>query len=308
MAKIRDHEIEPDARPAARAGTVRIGEDLVVNRMGFGAMRLCGPGIWGWPENRENALQVLRRAVELGVNFIDTADAYGPDVNEEQIAQALHPYPHDLIIATKGGSVRPGPGQWLRDCRPERLKACAHASLKRLKVDRIALFQLHAVDTNVPFADQVGALVDLSREGVVEHIGLSNVSFAQLVEATKIARIASVQNMYNIHNRGENDRIIDFCEQNGIAFIPYFPLGAGELADDTELQVVSKTHGANMFQIGLAWLLARSPIMLPIPGTSSLEHLEENVAAADIQFSQEDRVRLGLEQPVSAHHGVHDER
>ncbi|HEV3152631.1 MAG TPA: aldo/keto reductase [Candidatus Baltobacteraceae bacterium] len=308
MAKMRDHEVQPDARPAAKSGTVTIGGDLTVNRMGFGAMRLCGRGIWGWPEDRENALNVLRRAVELGVNFIDTADAYGPEVNEEQIAQALNPYPPQLVIATKGGSVRPGPGQWERDCRPERLKECAKASLKRLKLDRIPLYQLHAVDANVPLEDQVGALLELSEEGVIEHIGVSNVSFAQLRAAEQVARIASVQNMYNIHNRGENDRIIDHCEQNGIAFIPYFPLGAGELADDTELQVVSKAHGATMFQIGLAWLLARSKVMLPIPGTSSLQHLEENVAAAAIALSQEDRVRLGLEQPVSTHHGVHDER
>lgn len=300
--------MQPDARMAAKAGTLAIGGDLAVNRMGFGAMRLCGAGIWGWPHDRENALRVLRRAVELGVNFIDTADAYGPEINEEQIAQALHPYPPDLVIATKGGSVRPGPGQWERDCRPERLKQCARASLKRLRLDRIQLYQLHAIDAKVPLEEQIGALLELREEGTIQHIGVSNVSFEQLRAAEKIARIASVQNMYNIHNRGENDRIVEHCERTGIAFIPYFPLGAGELADDTELQVVSKAHAATMFQIGLTWLLYRSKAILPIPGTSSLQHLEENVAAAAIQLTEEDRVRLGLEQPVSAHHGAHDER
>lgn len=288
--------------------TITIGESLTVNRMGFGAMRLCGPGVWGWPVDRENALRVLRRAVELGVNFIDTADAYGPEVNEEQIAQALYPYPKDLVIATKSGSVRSGPGQWARDGRPDRLKTCAEASLRRLKLDRIQLYQLHAVDSKVPLADQVGALRDLRDEGKIEHVGISNASYEQLLEAEKIVPVVSVQNLYNVHNRGENDRIIDYCERNEIAFIPYFPLGAGDLADDTELQVVSKAHGATVFQIGLAWLLYRSPATLPIPGTSSLKHLEENVAAAKIELTQEDRVRLGLEQPVSTHHGAHDER
>lgn len=288
--------------------TITIGDSLTVNRMGFGAMRLCGPGVWGWPADRENALRVLRRAVELGVNFIDTADAYGPEVNEEQIAQALYPYPKDLVIATKSGSVRSGPGQWARDGRPDRLKACAEASLRRLKLDRIQLYQLHAVDSKVSLADQVGALRDLRDEGKIEHVGISNASYEQLLEAEKIVPVVSVQNLYNVHNRGENDRIIDYCERNQIAFIPYFPLGAGDLADDTELQVVSKAHGATVFQIGLAWLLYRSPATLPIPGTSSLKHLEENVAAAKIELTQEDRVRLGLEQPVSTHHGAHDER
>ena len=293
---------------AAQAGTITIGGDLTVNRLGFGAMRLCGPGVWGWPADRENALRVLRRAVELDVNFIDTADAYGPEVNEEQIAQALYPYPAGLIIATKGGSVRSGPGEWARDCRPQRIKACAEASLRRLRLDRIPLYQLHAVDRNVTWEEQVGALRDLSVEGKIQHVGLSNVTLDQLVAAERIVRVASVQNMYNIHNRGESDRIIEHCERNQVAFIPYFPLGAGEISDDTELQIVSKAHGATMFQIALAWLLARSPCVLPIPGTSSLAHLEENVAAASIQLGSEDRVRLGLDQPVSTHHGAHDER
>lgn len=292
-------------------GTLTLGGDLMVHRMGYGAMRLTGPGIWGWPEDRENALRVLRRAVELGVNFIDTADAYGPEVNEEEIATALHPYPDGLVIATKGGSTRPGPGKWDRDCRPERLKRCCEESMRRLKVDRIDLYQLHTVDPKVPFEDQVGALRDLRDEGKIRHAGLSNVSFDQLRTAQEIVPIASVQNRYNMAYRDADDeRIIRYCEENEIAYIPWFPLGAGggEVTDHTEAQIVAKAHGARVHQIALAWLLHRSPIMLPIPGTSSLRHLEENLAAADIEFTDEDLVRLALRQPVSAHHGAHDER
>jgi aryl-alcohol dehydrogenase-like predicted oxidoreductase len=291
--------------------TITIGGDLRVHRMGYGAMRLTGPGIWGWPEDRENALRVLRRAIDLGVTFIDTADAYGPEINEEQIATALHPYPEGLIIATKGGNTRPGPGKWEPDCRPERLKACCEQSLRRLKLDCIDLYQLHTVDPNVPFQEQVGALRDLREEGKIRHVGLSNVTFEELREAEGIVPIVSVQNRYNMmHRGGDNERIIDYCHERGMAFLPWFPLGAGDerITDNTEAQVVAKAHGVRVVQIALAWLLHRSPCILAIPGTSSIAHLEENMAAANIELNDEDLVRLGLRQPVSAHHGVHDER
>lgn len=292
------------------AGTITIGGDLSVHRMGYGAMRLTGQGIWGWPDDRENALRVLRRAVELGVNFIDTADAYGPDVNEEEIATALHPYPAGLVIATKGGNTRPGPGKWEPDCRPERLKRCCEESLRRLRLERIDVYQLHTVDPKVPFEEQVGALRDLHDEGKIRHAGLSNVSLEQLLKAQQIVPIVSVQNRYNMAYRGESEAIIDYCEQNGIAFIPWFPLGAGDgqISDNIEAQLVAKAHGVRVPQIALAWLLYRSPIVLPIPGTASLEHLEENLAAADIRLNGEDLVRLGLRRPRSTHHGEHDER
>lgn len=297
--------------PAEQAGDITIGGDLTVHRLGYGAMRLTGPGIWGWPQDRENALRVLRRAVELGVNFIDTADAYGPEVNETEIAQALAPYPPGLVIATKGGNVRPGPGQWQADCRPERLKQCCEASLRRLKLDRIDLYQLHTVDPNVPFEEQVGALRDLRDEGKIRHVGISNVTFDQVRKAQEIVPIVSVQNRYNmIYRGGDSERIIDYCERNGMAFLPWFPLGAGdaEITDHTEAQIVAKAHRVRVPQVALAWLLHRSPCILPIPGTSSLEHLEENVAAANIHLGEEDLVRLGLRRPQSAHHGEHDER
>lgn len=267
-----------------------------VNRLGFGGMRLCGAGIWGWPDDRENALRVLRRAVELGVNFIDTADSYGPEVNEEQIAQALYPYPKDLVIATKGGLTRGGPGKWERDCRPERLKACCDASLRRLKLDSIALYQLHAIDSKVAFEDQIGAMRDLRAEGKIQNVGLSNVSYEQLLAAQEIVPIASVQNPYNFADRGENDSIIDYCEREELAFLPYFPLGAGdeEIGANAALTAVAERHGVTTFQLALAWLLHRSQAIVPIPGTHSLEHLEENVAAAGIELGDEDRARLGL--------------
>ncbi|MFN2448732.1 MAG: aldo/keto reductase [Candidatus Baltobacteraceae bacterium] len=295
---------------ARNAGTIVIGGDLRVSRMGYGAMRLCGPGVWGWPEDRENALRVLRRTIELGVNLIDTADAYGPEVNEEQIAQALYPYPPELVIATKGGNTRPGPGQWVADCRPQRLKECCEASLRRLRVDEIDLYQLHTVDDDVPWAEQAGALRELRDEGKIRHAGLCNVTLHQLLEAQKIVPIVSVQNRYNLAYRGESEGIIDYCEREGLAFLPWFPLGANssEIAGNTEVQIVAKAHETTVHQIALAWLLARSPQMAPIPGTSSARHLEENMHAADIALSDEDLTRLGLRQPVSAHHGEHDER
>lgn len=290
---------------------VTLGGDLHVRRMGYGAMRLTGPGVWGWPEDRQNALRVLRRAVELGVHFIDTADAYGPDVNEEQIASALHPYPAGVVIATKGGNTRPGPGKWEPDGRPDRLKACCEASLRRLKLDRIDLYQLHAVDEHVPFDEQVGALRDLRNEGKIRHAGLSNVSFDQLQRAQTIVPIASVQNRYNmVYRGGDNERIIDYCERNGIVFIPWFPLGAGDeqISDNMEARIAAESHGVRVTQIALAWLLHRSEIMLPIPGTSSLQHLEENVSSTSIRFTHEDLVRLGLRHSHGEHNGAHDER
>lgn len=295
---------------ASRAGTITIGGDLTVNRMGYGAMRLTGPGIWGWPKDRENALRVLRRAIELGVDFIDTADSYGPEASELLIAEALYPYPEGLVIATKGGYTRPGPHEWVPDCRPERLKRCCEDSLKRLRLETIDLYQLHVVDPKVPFADQVGALRDLRDEGKIRHAGLSNVTLQQVREAEKIVPVVSVQNEYNIAYRGASEDVIDYCERNRFAFLPWFPLGANstDITENTEVQIVAKEHGVHVHQIALAWLLYRSPIMLPIPGTVSIPHLEQNVAAAAIQLTDEDLVRLGLKLPKSTHHGEHDER
>jgi len=250
-------------------------------------MRLCGPGIWGWPADRENALRVLRRALELGVNFIDTADSYGPNVNEEQIAQALHPYPSGLVIATKGGLTRSGPGEWKRDCRPEHLRAACEGSLRRLRLDRIEVYQLHAIDSEVPFEDQIGTMRELRDAGKVRHVGLSNVDLGQLQAAREIVEIVSVQNNYNVGNR-TSEPVLKYCEANGIAFIPYFPLDGGDLAANQALSSVAAGSDATIWQIGLAWLLRHSPAMLPIPGTSSVAHLEENVAAASLTLSDDE--------------------
>jgi pyridoxine 4-dehydrogenase len=266
------------------ADSIAIAGTLTVNRLGFGAMRLCGPGVWGWPADRENALRVLRHAVELGVNFIDTADAYGPHVNEEQIAQALYPYPPGLVIATKGGSTRAGPGEWGRDGRPEHLKAACEGSLRRLRLERIGLYQLHAVDSNVPLEEQVGALRDLRDQGKIRYVGLSNVDLDQLLRAERVIEIDSVQNNYNVGNRF-SEPVLQHCEANGIAFIPYFPLDAGDIAALDALTPIATAHGATVFQVALAWLLQHSPATLPIPGTSSLQHLEENVAARSLALS-----------------------
>jgi pyridoxine 4-dehydrogenase len=271
--------VEPTTQPAAEAGTVGVG-DLTVNRMGFGAMRLTGPGVIGEPGDPENSLAVLRRAVELGINFIDTAASYGPQINEHQIARALHPYPDGLVIATKGGLHHERHGEWIRDGRPETLRALCEASLQRLRVDRIDLYQLHSVDPAVPIEESVGTLVDLQREGKIRHIGLSNVDARQLAQARQIATIVSVQNRYNLVDR-YSEGVLDACERDGIAFLPWFPLGFGNLTHGAgRLADVALSRGATQAQIALAWLLRRSPVMLPIPGTSSLEHLEENVAAA----------------------------
>ncbi|HVR45632.1 MAG TPA: aldo/keto reductase [Candidatus Binatia bacterium] len=273
------------------ARTMTIGGTLTLNRMGFGAMRLCGKHVWGWPEDRENALRILRRAVDLGVNFIDTADAYGPHLNEEQIAQALYPYPPSLVIATKGGSTRPGPTEWRRDGRPEHLIEACEGSLRRLRLDCIDLYQLHAVDPRVPLEEQVGALRGLRDAGKIRCVGLSNVNLEQLRHAERVVEIASVQNNYNLGNRS-SEPVLEHCQENEITFIPYFPLDAGDIGEIDALERVAAAHGATIFQVALAWLLRHSPATLPIPGTSSLEHLAENVAAASLTLTDQEYAAL----------------
>ena len=280
-----------EATDAAAAGTVGLGGDLNVCRLGFGAMRITGDGIWGPPEDHDAALAVLRRAVELGVNFIDTADSYGPDVSEELISEALHPYPAGLAIATKGGLTRSGPGGWERDGRPEHLRDACEGSLKRLRVERIDLYQLHAVDPEVPLEESVGTLAELRDEGKIERIGLSNVDTEQLGRAREIAPISSVQNRYSIGDR-RSEPVLDACERDGIAFIPWFPLAAGDLEAEGVISRIAGAHDATPFQVALAWLLARSPVMLPIPGTSSVDHLEENVAAASMRLTEDEFAEL----------------
>jgi aryl-alcohol dehydrogenase-like predicted oxidoreductase len=273
--------------------TFTIGGDLEVHRLGFGAMRITGRGIWGPPDDPEEARRVLRRVVELGIDLIDTADSYGPEVSENLIAEVLCPYPDGLVVATKGGLRRSGPGQWPRDARPERLKECCDASLRRLKVDRIDLYQLHSPDPRVPYEDSVGALKELQDEGRIRHVGVSNVSLGELERARAIVDVATVQNRYNLEDRGSED-VLDRCEELGIGFIPWFPLATGRLAEPGgPLARIAGEHDATPAQIALAWLLARSPVMLPIPGTSSVEHLEENVAAARIELSAEQAREIG---------------
>ena len=283
--------------PAAAAGTLTIGGDLVVNRMGFGAMRITGPGIWGEPKDPVEARRVLRRAVELGVNFIDTADAYGPDVSERLIAEALHPYPAGLVIATKGGHTRPGPDQWVPDGRPTHLREACEGSLRRLKLERIDLYQLHRIDPKVPAADSLGELARLQQEGKIRHIGVSQVSVDELASARRIVPIVSVQNRYNAADRSSAD-VLAACERERLAFIPWAPIARGS-ADKLEadsghaLEEVARAHGVNVLQAGLAWLLAKSPVMLPIPGTSSAAHLEEDIAAARIRLTAAELAALG---------------
>jgi aryl-alcohol dehydrogenase-like predicted oxidoreductase len=273
-----------------RIHTIAIG-NLTVNRLGFGAMRVCGPQVWGPPKDRAGALKVLRRAHQLGCNFFDTADSYGPEVDETLIAEALHPYPKDLVIATKGGLLRPSPSRWDRDGRPEHLKRALEGSLKRLKLERIDLYQLHAPDPRVPFADSVGALAEAQRAGKVRHIGISNVSVAELSEARRIAPIVSVQNAYNLGDRSSED-VLAACERLGIAFLPWYPLGAGAALRLQKVKQVAARLGATPAQVAIAWLLAKSPVMLPIPGTASRPHLEENVAAAALKLSAQDLAEL----------------
>jgi aryl-alcohol dehydrogenase-like predicted oxidoreductase len=279
----------PTAVPAAAAGTITLGGDLTVNRMGFGAMRLTGKGIWGPPRHPEQAVRVLQRAVELGVDFFDTAAAYGPHVAEELIAEALYPYP-GLVIATKGGLERPGPDRWVENGRPDYLREQLEGSLRRLRVERIDLWQLHRIDPKVPAQEQFEAVREFQREGLIRHVGLSEVSVDQIEQARKVVPIVSVQNRYNVTDR-KWDKDVEYCEREGLAFIPWFPLSAGTVEAEA-LHRVAQRHGATVYQIALAWLLARSPAMLVIPGTSSVEHLEENVAAAEIRLSKKDMKEL----------------
>jgi pyridoxine 4-dehydrogenase len=273
--------------------TFTIGGDLEVHRLGFGAMRITGDGIWGPPDDPEEAKRLLRRVVELGIDLIDTADSYGPEVSENLIAEALHPYPDGLVIATKGGLLRTGPGRWPSDARPEHLREACEASLRRLKLDRIDLYQLHSPDSRVPFEDSVGALKELQDEGKIRHIGMSNVSVEELDRARAIVEVVTVQNRYSVEDR-RSEEVLEACEQAEIGFIPWFPLATGRLAEPGgPLDRLAREHDATPAQIALAWLLARSPVMLPIPGTSSVEHLEENVAALDVELSPEEVAEIG---------------
>ena len=290
---MNDHVIS-----AGTAGKVDLGGEISVNRLGFGAMRLTGEGIWGPPKNRKAALDVLRRAIELGVNFIDTADSYGPDVSEELIAEGLYPYPADLVIATKGGWNRPGPNQWTHDSTPAHLRNAVEGSLKRLRLERIDVYQLHTPDPVVPFDDSVATLAQLREEGKIRLVALSNVTQEHIERARKIVPIVSVQNRYSLADR-EWDYVVSYCERNGIAFIPWFPLGAGRVAGEL-LQNVARTHHATAMQVALGWLLMRSPRMLPIPGTSSTAHLEENVAAANLCLSDEEFASLSRVPQLAA--------
>jgi pyridoxine 4-dehydrogenase len=270
---------------AAAAGTIDVGGDLTVNRLGFGAMRITGSGVWGEPPSRQQAIATLRRVVELGVNFIDTADSYGPSVSEELIAEALHPYPDDLVIATKGGQVRPGPGRWNPDGHPKHLREACEGSLRRLKLEQIPLYQLHRVDPHVPLAESLGAIAELKDEGKIRHVGVSNVTEDQLREAQQILPIVSVQNRFNVTDR-QSQPLIDLCEQDDLVFLPWAPI------QETERRVAvaaaAENHGVTDRQIVLAWLLVKSPAIIPIPGTGSPEHAEENVAAASIELTAEE--------------------
>jgi pyridoxine 4-dehydrogenase len=276
--------LQVHAVSAAQSGTFALAGELTVHRLGFGAMRITGEGIWGPPRDKKESLAVLRRAVELGVNFIDTADSYGPNISEELIAEALYPYPTDLVIATKGGWLRPGPNQWTHEASPEHLRNAVEGSLKRLRLDRIDLYQLHAPAPATPFKASIEALAGLQQEGKIRMVALSNVTREHVERARKIVPIASVQNRYSFADR-EWENVVDYCQQNGIAFIPWFPLGAGKLAGEA-LSRVARAHQASPLQVGLAWLLERSPVMLPIPGTSSVKHVEQNIAAASLKLTK----------------------
>jgi pyridoxine 4-dehydrogenase len=274
------------------ATTFTIGGELEVRRLGFGAMRITGDGIWGAPADPAGAKRLLRRVVELGVNLIDTADSYGPGVSESLIAEALHPYPEGLVIATKGGLRRSGPGQWPRDGRPEHLKEACEGSLRRLRLERIDLYQLHSPDPQVPLEDSLGALRELQEEGKIRHIGVSNVSGEELRRARAVVEVVTVQNRYNLTER-HSESVLETCERDGIGFIPWFPLATGDLArTGGPLDDLARRHDATPGQLALAWLLARSPVMLPIPGTSSVEHLEEDLAAAEIELEPDEVERL----------------
>jgi pyridoxine 4-dehydrogenase len=284
------------ANPPAplEAGTnslFRLGGDLSVNRLGFGAMRITGEGIWGWPPDRDNALKVVRRAIDLGVDLIDTADAYGPETSELLIAQALHPYPKDLVIATKGGLTRPGPGQWVPNGRPEYLTRCVENSLKRLQLERIDLYQLHRIDPKVPMEESLGALKKMQEAGKIRHVGLSEVSPEEIDRARRVLPIVSVQNQYNIGNR-KWEKTLTYCEKEGLGFMPWSPIGGNGGLKDNALEAAARDYHASVVQLALAWLLHRSLAMLPIPGTSSVAHLEENMAAEKLKLTAEDWKRV----------------
>jgi pyridoxine 4-dehydrogenase len=277
---------------AAQSGTFSLGGDLKVNRLGFGAMRLTGEGIWGDPKDPEEAMRVLRRAVELGVNFIDTADSYGPDVSEQLVGQALSPYAKGVVIATKAGLTRQGPNKWLPVGRPEYLEQQVEMSLRFLKLETIDLWQLHRIDSKVPVEESLGKIAELQKAGKIRHIGLSEVKPHEIEQARKVVNIVSVQNKYNLSDRAHED-VVDYCQSHNIAFIPWFPVAAGELAKPGgKLDQAAKQHGATVSQLSLAWLLHRSPVILPIPGTSSVKHLEENVAAASVKLSDSEWTEL----------------
>jgi pyridoxine 4-dehydrogenase len=279
-------------QPARGSGEFAIGGDLPVVRLGYGAMQITGPGVWGEPRDHDEVIRVLRRAIELGVTFIDTADSYGPEVSERLIHEALHPYPDDLVIATKAGFMRPGPGRWERNGKPEYLKAQAEKSLRLLGLERIELFQLHRIDPEVPLADQLGALVELQAEGKIGRIGLSEVSESEIQTAQAITAIATVQNLYNLADRGA-EPVLGYCEREGIGFIPWFPMATGRLAKQGgPLQRIAEEHAVTPAQLALAWLLQRSPVLLPIPGTSKVAHLEENVGAALIEVTPDETQQL----------------
>jgi aryl-alcohol dehydrogenase-like predicted oxidoreductase len=289
---------DQDKGLASKSGEFLIGDDLRIARLGYGAMRITGKGVWGEPADHAEAVRVVRRAVELGINFIDTADSYGPHVSEEIIAEALHPYPAGLVIATKGGFDRPGPNQWVENGKPEHLRSACEGSLRRLRLDRIDLYQLHRIDPKVPAEDQLGTLKDLQAQGKIRHIGLSEVSVRQIQHAQAIVRVVSVQNRYSLSDRGSED-VLQYCEQQKIGFIPWFPLAAGKLAGvDSAITRVAAQQKATPSQVALAWLLARSPVILPIPGTSSVKHLEENVAAAGLKIDEKTMRELSALAPV----------
>ncbi len=273
------------------SATITIGGDLTVRRLGFGAMRITGPGIWGEPPDHNEAVRVLRRAVDLGVNLIDTADSYGPHVSERLIAEALSPYPDDLVITTKGGLLRDGPNQWRPDGRPEHLRAVCEESLQRLRLDTIAIYQFHRPDPQVPLTDSIGALVDLQREGKIHHLGICNVTEAELDEAIGVAPMVSVQNRYSGVDRS-SDSLVDRCERDGRAFLPWAPLAFGQVGSDAGIGAIARAHQATPHQVAIAWLLARSPVIVPIPGTGSTAHLEENMGAATLELSPDEIATL----------------
>jgi aryl-alcohol dehydrogenase-like predicted oxidoreductase len=280
---------------AIHSGTFTIGGDLTVRRLGFGSMQLTGKGVWGEPANHDKSIAVLRRTLEIGINLIDTADSYGPEVAERLIAEALHPYPAGLVIATKGGFQRPGPGRWVEDGRPSHLREACEGSLRRLKLDRIDLYQLHRIDPKVPMEDQIGTLKDLQAKGKIRHIGLSEVSVAQIQAVRKLVDVVSVQNRYNLTDRKSGD-VLDYCTRENIGFIPWYPLATGGLLKNhSAIARTAERLGAQPAQVALAWLLKKSPVMLPIPGTSSVEHLEENTAAAGIELDDKTEQELDRE-------------